>query len=168
MTTTSKKRKKKKINKDFYDISISPGQHVCNTIQMGEMMIRFGQGFDKGGGMEGEDDRGPPDSWLQAVCGAISCCLISHFVDVIRRTNTVCSWQGGLKGYPHLWNHIEHNLHTVCYRRNYREMCRPRSVKIWPEVKPVCRFSRARCEIYAPICIYLLQSEKHDNTTPDK
>lgn len=47
-------------------------------------------------------------------------------------------------------------------------MCRPRSVKIWPEVKPVCRFSRARCEIYAPICIYLLQSEKHDNTTPDK
>lgn len=50
--------------------------------------------------MEDEDDRGPPDSSLQAVCGAISRCFISHFVDVIRRTNTVCSWQGGLRVIP--------------------------------------------------------------------
>lgn len=50
--------------------------------------------------MEGTDDRGPPDSSLEAVCSAISCCFISHFVDIIRKTNTVCSWQGGIRVLP--------------------------------------------------------------------
>lgn len=49
---------KKKINTIFYDISISHRRLVCNTIQMA-MMIRFGQGSYKGGGMEDKDDRGP-------------------------------------------------------------------------------------------------------------
>lgn len=95
-----KKKKKKKINTIFYDNSISSGQCACKTIQMGAMMIRFGQDFYEGGGIKDKDDRGPPDSSLQAVCSAISCCFISHFVDVIRRTNIVCSWQGRTRVIP--------------------------------------------------------------------
>lgn len=77
-----------------------PGRRVGSAIQMGEMMIRLGRGFHTERRMGDRDDRGAPDSWLQAVCGAISCCFISHFVDVIRRTNTVCSWQGGTRVIP--------------------------------------------------------------------
>lgn len=89
-----------KIYPTFYDTSISPGRHVCNAIQMGAMMIRFGWGFNTAGRMEDGDDGGPPDRLLQAVCCAMSCCFISYFVDVIRRTNTICTWQGGLKVIP--------------------------------------------------------------------
>lgn len=68
------------------------------------------------------DDRGPPDSSLEAVCSAISCCFISHFVDIIRKTNTVCSWQGGIRVLP-ISGIKAHDLHTVCHKMNYREMC---------------------------------------------
>lgn len=63
-------------------------------------MIRFGRDFHKEWRMEDRNDRRPPDSLLQAFSSAISCCFISRFVDVIRRTNTVCCWQEGLRVIP--------------------------------------------------------------------
>lgn len=49
--------------------------------------------------LEDKDDRRPPDSSLRAVW-SISCCSICRFVDGIRGTNAVHSWQRGLRVTP--------------------------------------------------------------------
>lgn len=59
-------------------------------------------------------DRGPSDSFLQAVRLAISCCFISRSVEVIRRANRECRWRAGLTCYLHFSNHTAPNLHTDC------------------------------------------------------
>lgn len=85
---------------------------------------------------------GPSDSFLQAVGATISCCFISHWVEVIRgnkRSVRLARGGGGWgsDGYRHFSNHAAHNLYTVSFCGSMRfSLSVPVGQPVWNNQPP--------------------------------